>query len=154
MIKDFENAKKQLKELAEVLNSFKSEAVQLKIVELLFQRADNTREGHVPHDVAANEGSKPSTKSKGASQKAISIPRKGKAAKTAKLGAGAMVTRLIEEGYFNEPKTIGEIIEHCKSAGGHSFKPSEMSVATLRAIRAKLLKREKNEDHQFEYAVK
>jgi hypothetical protein len=36
MIKDFETVK-QLKELSDVINGFKSEAVQLRIIELLFK---------------------------------------------------------------------------------------------------------------------
>lgn len=36
MIKNFEIVKKQLSELAGIVNSFKSEAVQLRIVELIF----------------------------------------------------------------------------------------------------------------------
>jgi len=38
MIKDFKKATEQLKELAEVLNSFKSEAVQLKLVEFFMEQ--------------------------------------------------------------------------------------------------------------------
>ena len=38
MIQDFEEVKKQLAELSDVLNKFKSEQVQLKIVELVFTR--------------------------------------------------------------------------------------------------------------------
>jgi hypothetical protein len=37
MLKDLEQLKKQLAELAEVINSFKSEAVQLKIIEFIFK---------------------------------------------------------------------------------------------------------------------
>ena len=51
MIKNFETVKEQLGELAGVVNSFKSEAVQLRIVELIFGmspeeevQVDNSRE--------------------------------------------------------------------------------------------------------------
>jgi len=37
MIKNFEEIKKQLGELSDVLNKFKSEQVQLRIVELVFR---------------------------------------------------------------------------------------------------------------------
>ena len=36
MIKNFEEIKEQLRELSEIVNSFTSEAVQLRIVELVF----------------------------------------------------------------------------------------------------------------------
>lgn len=36
MIKNFEELKKQLAELADVLNTFKSEAVQVRLLELIF----------------------------------------------------------------------------------------------------------------------
>lgn len=41
MIKNFEELKKQLEELSTVINSFKSESVQLRIVELIFQSEIN-----------------------------------------------------------------------------------------------------------------
>jgi hypothetical protein len=37
-MKNFDQIKDQLKELAEIVNGFKSEAVQLRIVELVFDR--------------------------------------------------------------------------------------------------------------------
>ena len=37
MIKNFDVIKEQLKELAGVINSFKSEAVQLRLIELVFE---------------------------------------------------------------------------------------------------------------------
>jgi hypothetical protein len=47
MIKNFENVKAQIAELASVINSFKSEAVQLRIIELVLgtpQEAESTEE--------------------------------------------------------------------------------------------------------------
>ncbi len=41
---DISVLKKKLRELAEVVNAFKSEAVQLKIVELLFERSEELLE--------------------------------------------------------------------------------------------------------------
>ena len=40
MIKNFDVIKEQLKELAGVINSFKSEAVQLRLIELVFEVAE------------------------------------------------------------------------------------------------------------------
>jgi hypothetical protein len=40
MIKDFDVLKKQLEDMAGVINRFKSEAVQLRLAELLFQRME------------------------------------------------------------------------------------------------------------------
>ena len=36
MIKNFEEVKKQLKELSQIINSFQSEAVQLRLIHLIF----------------------------------------------------------------------------------------------------------------------
>ena len=44
MIENFEQTKKQLSELASVINSFKSEAVQLKIIELILGRQSEVEE--------------------------------------------------------------------------------------------------------------
>ena len=46
MIKNFEEIKTQLKDLSEIVNSFKSEAVQLKIVELVFGLDTEIKEQH------------------------------------------------------------------------------------------------------------
>jgi len=47
MLKDLEQLKKQLAELAEVINSFKSEAVQLKIIEFIFKGGGSGLPRHV-----------------------------------------------------------------------------------------------------------
>ena len=44
MIENFEAVKKQLSQLAGVINSFKSEAVQLKIIELIFGESGSFEE--------------------------------------------------------------------------------------------------------------
>jgi hypothetical protein len=51
MFKDFENTKKQLSELADIVNKFKSESVQLKLLELLFDKK--------PHALDETEKEKP-----------------------------------------------------------------------------------------------
>lgn len=43
MFKDFETTKAHLTELAEIINKFKSEAVQLRLVELIFAGAGFAR---------------------------------------------------------------------------------------------------------------
>lgn len=49
MISNFEQMKAQLAELANVINAFKSEAVQLRIVELIFQNVPTpSTQGEAP----------------------------------------------------------------------------------------------------------
>ncbi|MES1172570.1 MAG: hypothetical protein ABUL77_04985, partial [Bacteroidota bacterium] len=57
MIKNFEETKLQLAELATVLNSFKSEAVQLRIIELVFQ--GGAERGAAPADEDSREAKSP-----------------------------------------------------------------------------------------------
>ena len=56
MFKDFDTTKQQLAELAEVVNKFKSEAVQLKLLELLFDAS--------PHEIDAEDAVPPPSKPK------------------------------------------------------------------------------------------
>jgi hypothetical protein len=152
MIKNFEVVKKQLQELAGVINGFKCEAVQLKIVELLFQRMGiavvdrepsgrvNVKRKRLPH-----KNGPPSDNSE-------KLPRKQRASKGNRPGPGAMVNQLTSEGFFKQPKTIQSIIDHCQSKLAYSYTSSELAVALTRALRSNSLKREKNAQNQFEYS--
>jgi len=148
-MENFEGLKKQLTQLAEVLNQFKSEAVQLRILDVVLGDQN-------PGEAKPEFPSKPVTKS---------LPRRTKTKKAAaesgtsdKLkkstggaGAGATLTRLTQSDFFDQARTINDIIEHCKHNLARTFKANEFSGKLARLVRTGALVREKNSDNQYEY---
>ena len=152
---DLDDIREKLKAIAETVNAFKSEAVQLRIVEVLLAQlgATDTSETRV---VPKAKRAKRTPKSKG--HKAASNDGAPAAVKTAKRsrssgspGAFATISDLVETGFFKTPRTIKAIIEHAGDARGHHYKPNECSPALLRLLRDGKLTRKKNSDGQYEY---
>ncbi len=148
MIEKLDSMKKQLGELATVLNAFKSEAVQLRLLEVLL--GDQT------------------TRGRDETQRRIRTPKKargrrataetdqgatGKKRKKAALGTGApaTLTQLLSTPFFDKPRTINDIIEHCRDNLARSFKPNELSGKLSRMVRNRELTRKKNPEKQYEY---
>ncbi len=148
MIRDFDQVRKQLTELAEVINSFKSEAVQLRIVELVLGRPTKA-EGpeHVEDEPKKNKVKTRRRKPKASSEESTSDKRKAQGG----TGAVAILTKLATTDFFDKPKTINDILEHCKDNLARTFKANEFSGKLGRMVRGKELKREKNADNQYEY---
>jgi hypothetical protein len=165
MIDDFEKVKEQLKELAPIVNSFKSESVQVKVVELLLARSLGTvgRITDVPRDEAMPKKSqrrrprkKPETKVDGAattesSEENNQVEQSRKRTTRAGSGAQSLVNNLFDEGFFSSPQTIASIISHCGTSKGHHFKPNQLSPPLLRLLRDAKLTRAKNSENQYEY---
>jgi hypothetical protein len=152
---DINVLKKKLKELADVINSFKSEAVQLKIVELLFEGVEVATE-------SIGEEKKPASKRRRRPKKLTKKEPKAKknkdSIKQAKIrgtgkGSWVVVSKLVDEGFFDSPKAIREVIKHCSTNLGLHFKANEISPPLLRLLRDNKLAREKNKDNQYEYAT-
>lgn len=81
-------------------------------------------------------------------KKATKPPSKSKR----RVGPDAALHQLYDNGFFSSAKTIGNIIEELKHSHGRAFKSSEMSPVLLRYLRNGNLKREKNQDNQYEYS--
>jgi hypothetical protein len=142
-----------LGELSEVINSFKSEAVQLKIIELVLGGGltasakeetessgdrSSRRKRHRPKGQAASQAAdaKPSPKK----------PRAGSGA-----GAVATLRAAFTKGFFKEPRTIGDILEHLETKFARKIKANEISGTLARMARNDELSREKNKNGQYEY---
>jgi hypothetical protein len=165
MIEDFEKVKEQLKELAPIINSFASESVQLKVVEMLLSRSLST---HVaPVDAQQGEETKVKQPRRRSRRKSASKPNGSVTEETADqdqqpeqtkkraarpgTGPQALVIGLLAEGFFRSPQTIGSIISHCGTSRGHHFKSNEISPPLLKLLRDKKLTRAKNSENQYEY---
>ena len=155
MIENFDIIKEQLRELASVINTFKSEAVQLRLIELVFQAA----EGGSRDESGGSGGGTPDVgkprKRKAQAKAAPGAKKEGAAAKSRggrRPGGMATLTRLHEEGFFNRPKTIKQLVEHCDHNLALKYKQSDFSGALARLTREGQLKRTKNADKQYEYS--
>lgn len=156
MIENFDQVKAQLLGLAEAVNSFKSEAVQMKIIELLFRNASEI-------SVVVPGGHRSANASSGRNGRGKKVPAKAEAAGSQKRatpvrqkGDGPIATlqTLIEKGFFKQKKTIGEIVEHSRTHLARHFRASDFSGKLARLVRSGELTRNKNAENQYEYSQK
>jgi hypothetical protein len=192
MIKNFEKVKVQLNELADALNKFKSETVQLRLIELLFgdvgkeEPVEKTtsvavdepvvkrkRPGRPPKVVAEVEPQPevaPSAPEK--APKAPKAPKKQKAPKAPKApkvqkekkkpvakkrasdrpGPSTALNQLLNTDFFEQKRTIGDIVNHFMTAYNSQYKSTDLSGTLAKLAKDGKLFREKNpETNQFEY---
>lgn len=150
MIQDFETIKSQLSELAPIINSFQCEAVQLRIVELMLGGAAQGDEDAAESDTKAIRKATPRRrKPKAEIEGEPTSPRKRRASGGS--GAVAALIGLVGGDFFDQPRTIGDIIEHCRHNLARTFKANEFSGKLGRLVRNGELVRVKNADNQYEY---
>jgi hypothetical protein len=136
MIKNFDEIRKQLDELAPVINSFKSEAVQLRVVELILRgvesdEGESDSETSVPSPaVRRPNGRRPSKKAPGGDADG---PNRSKG--TGRPGGLGMLNQLVASGFFKKAKTIGEIVTHCETNLAVKYKQSDFSGPLIRLVR-------------------
>ena len=141
MSKYIDKLKKQLIEISEVVNSFKSEAVQVKIIDKLFDAMSETDK--VEGDTELNNKSilKPSNDRN-------SYPL----SERKKPGATKVLNQLLSTDFFNAPQSISSIAGFCKDNFNSNFKTSELSGILLKLAKEHKLIRERNNDNnRFEY---
>ena len=151
MINNFDTVKLQLKDLSEVVNAFKSEAVQMRIVELVF--GFEQPEENVTDEVAGDVTSSKKKRTKGTSKKKAIEKVGGKTTSKRASGSGAPATlsKLVGGDFFSKPKTIGDIVGHCELKMARKFKQNEFSGKLGGLVREGTLTRGKNADGQYEY---
>jgi hypothetical protein len=150
MIEKLDSIKKQLSELATVLNAFKSEAVQLRILDIVFR--DQYSGNVTDKPLGSTHPRRKSRVRRTAPPKATGAAAPGKRNK-APTGAGAVatLTQLLSGTFFDKPRTINDVIEDCKQNLARTFKPNEFSGKLGRMVRNGDLTRKKNADKQYEY---
>lgn len=207
MIKDFKKATDQLKELVEVLNSIKSEAVQLKLVDFMLEQ-DFTEETtpivevapvvepvqesipeikavkekkvkkekkakkekkekkekqeemvtmeevEKPTEAVEPEVVKPKTKGRPRKEKKEE-PDKVKVSKKRipnRPGPSIILNQLLEDNYFTDNRTIGQIVEQCDAQYHYKYKSTDLSGTLAKLAKDGILSRSKNPtNNQFEY---
>lgn len=160
MIDNFDEIKQQLKELATVINTFKSESVQLRIIEIVLSgRKFSSPVDHEDEEEEEEEVTKkrkPARKRKRINKPAATTNNDdGGTSKTKRKssGAGAVATlgSIFEAGFFSKPKAIKDILEHCETNLARKIKANEISGKLGRMVRNGELTRAKNSDGQYEY---
>lgn len=161
MLKNLPELTSQLREFAEVINSFKSEAVQLKIVEMVLAGRVPTVTVATP-PAATNGSATPAAEAAPARRRKRRKAGNGDASNTTNValktsgrpGPKAMLERLIAEQFFSEPRTASSIIDHCGNKMAHKYRQNEIAVTLTRLTREKKLEREKNGEGQYTYSAK
>jgi len=143
---DLNQLQKKIRALADTVNVFKSEAVQLRVINLLLAEAGieggGGRAAAAPHVPAKRGQAAPAAKkpAKKAGRKAAAQP-----------GAYAMISNLFDRGYFKSGRTLSAVVDRLRTVTGHEYKANECSPALLRFFRDRKLKRKKNVKGQYEY---
>ena len=148
MIDKLDGIKKQLGELATVLNAFKSEAVQLRLLDVLL-RQEAIEESDKTH--RRTRSSKKARQRIPVEKAAEGSSEKKKKKAPSGTGAPATLSQLLSTTFFDKPRTINDLIEHCKHNLARTFKANEFSGKLGRMVRNGELTRKKNTDKQYEY---
>ena len=151
MLKNFDEVKGQLKELAEVVNAFKSEAVQLRVVELVLSGSepeDGTRESRQP---PADERRRSARRRPPKAENGNGAGERKGSRRGGGRGARATLAKALSDGYFKKPHTLGELVQHVETNMASKFKQSDFSGSLARYVRDGKLKRNKNSEGQYEY---
>lgn len=144
MSKHTEKLRKQLLEISEVVNAFKSEAVQVKIIDRLL---DSIMEGE-RHDFDGD----PSKQDRRAKRNYEDDGADSRIRGRKKPGATKILNQIIHTDFFNEPRSISTIAQYCKDQYDSDFKTSELSGILLKLANEHKLKRERNnENNRFDY---
>jgi len=158
MNKNFLELKQQLNELSETINRFDSEAVQLRIVELLFDQSSGTagpagmaEETNTYDAGPAAEPRAATTSSPARLQARGGGKRGGEAATPSASGAVAALARLVDSDFFTEKRTIGDVVKQCEEDFGVRYKSNAFSGPLSRYAASGVLKRDKNAEGKFAY---
>jgi hypothetical protein len=143
MSKHIEKLKKQLTEISEVVNLFKSEAVQLKIIDKLLDVLVDFDKG----DEGVELFNKKSLKKVEYENENYPFTRK-------KPGATKILNQLLSSDFFDTPRSISSIAIYCKDNFDSDFKTSELSGILLKLANENKLRRERsNDNNRFEYVA-
>lgn len=143
MSKHIEKLKRQLIDISEVVNSFKSEAVQVKIVERLLDAL-------IESDRVDNENS--DTFNKKGSKQVMTDGNRTAGRGVKKIGATKVLNKILLTEFFDTSRSIASIADYCKENYDSDFKTSELSGILLKLVKESKLKRGRSdENNRFDY---
>jgi hypothetical protein len=142
MSKTIDKLKKQLLEISEVVNSFRSEAVQVRVVDKLLDAMIEAERGYPE---SAELFKKAGRHINGSEDRAALPSRK-------KPGATKVLNQLLDTDFFKTAHSIADIADHCRERFDSVFKTSELSGILLKLANENKLKRQRNDsNNRFEY---
>jgi hypothetical protein len=137
--------KSEFAELARIVNQFNTEAVQLRVLELLLN-GENFSGGHAAHN---GDGAAGHSKD----GKVALLAKPAKAHRKRKMGALSAVEALIDNGYFKGRRSISEVADQTKSKLSLKFETNELSGPLARLVQQGKLKRDKAKTGFYQYFV-
>jgi hypothetical protein len=144
MSKHIEKLKKQLMEISEVVNSFKSEAVQVRIIDRLLDAIAETEKGDTDGVEVFNKRGRRARNGEDDEHPSPHVRKKP--------GATKILNQLLATDYFDSRHSISAIAEYCKEHYDSDFKTSELSGILLKLAKENKLRRERsNDNNRFEY---
>jgi hypothetical protein len=144
MSKHIEKLKKQLVEISDVVNLFKSESVQVKVIERLL---DVLTESERAENDTADTFIKRGYRQRITDDNGYAAERASK-----KPGATKVLNQLLNGEFFDTPHSISSIAVYCKEKFDSDFKTSELSGILLKLANENKLRRERSyENNRFEY---
>jgi hypothetical protein len=146
MFEKYDKIKEKLNEISGTLNTFKSEAVQLRIIDYLLGSVVPPEEEEIKGKKRHN---KRLTKSKG--KELDGNPKSPKTKNTGGTGAYSMINRLLKDDFFKSSKTINQMIKHLDLNYAKKIKANDISGKLVRLVRDGELTRVKNKENQYEY---
>lgn len=153
MNKSFDEIKEKLTEFSLLLDVFKSEAVQVKVIEKLLDEYFDEGRSKSQFGYSLNGGDDQFAR-RGRPRKEVltAEERDEKNRNNRALGATKVLTQLFEDGYFESKRQIGDIIRHSWEKLNSDVKATEVSGLLLRFVKEGKLDRDKNADNnRFEY---
>jgi hypothetical protein len=143
MSKHIEKLKKQLMEISEVVNSFQSEAVQVRVVDRLLDALIESEKADGDGSEAINKRVLKQRSDEGGYSPARRVK---------KPGATKVLNQLLSTDFFAAPRSISAIANFCHDNFDSDFKTSELSGILLKLAKENKLRRERsNENNRFEY---
>jgi hypothetical protein len=153
--------KKDIGKLAGLLNQFKSEAVQVKLLDRFLSGVGSVVQPVVsavsaPFAAPKRRGRPPGSGKKKAAKAAAPAATPGRRGrrKRSKMGATGALHKLIESGFFKAHRSIAEVTAACKNKLGLDIAVTNLSGPLMRFVSEKKLVRAKNKDDKYEYWAK
>ena len=158
-----------LREVADLLHFFKSEAVQLEVLEKLISEGIfdkyTTRDYHEtviekPERPAARPAAEKKVKILGEKKRGWPkgklrgkrVPKEKTEEKPKGPGSDELLKRLMDEGFFSRARTISEMMKYCVEQYRNSVDPAHFSARVAALVREKKLQKSKKEEGKpFEY---
>ena len=144
MAKKIESLKEQLKEVSSLLNIFKSEAVQIRILELLFEKEFKSK------GLSFDRGNGKTVREGKPGRPKLNKPEKkaGRKSKARRTNAGPTVflSKLESENFFHQPRSLRDIVNYCNSKLVQTFKTTDFTSPMAKMVKENKLKKGRSAD--------